>query len=159
MSKNLPLKILLLGTLTALLLTAGAQYVCFGGEELTVKPLSKLADADIPGKILIWLDRGKHDEGYGAFFEEGRLYLAARMGECPTGGYAIYLGNPRMEGDSAVVTVEYQKPSPWDIVIHALTYPRTVSQIVVAKRPKTALFLTPDGAMVARVEVVGLDEE
>lgn len=158
MSKNLPAKILIAGTLATLLLTAGAQFVLFGGEELTVAPLDRLPDSEIPREILIWLDKEKYSEGYGAFFREGDLYLAARMGERPTGGYAVLLCSPRLEKAEAIITAEFKKPKPWDMVTQVLTYPRTVVKIAAAgKCPATALFLAGDGSVLARVEVVRLD--
>ena len=160
MSKKLPAKILIAGTLATLLLTAGAQFILFGGEELAMAPLERLPDSEIPREILIWLDKDKYSEGYGAFYLEGDLYLAARMGQCPTGGYAVLLGNPKLEKAEAEITAEFKKPKPWDMVTQVLTYPRTVVKIAAAgKCPATALFLAADGSVLARVEVSRLDLE
>ena len=160
MPANLPAKILIIGTLATLLLTAGAQFILFGGEELTVAPLEKLPESDIPSEILIWSDRDKHCEGYCAYFLDGYLYFAARMGERPTGGYAIVLGSPKMEKAEAVVTAEFKRPQPWDIVTQVITYPRTVVRIAFAGDcPASALFLAADGSVLARVEVINLDRD
>ncbi|HBI55512.1 MAG TPA: hypothetical protein DG577_08710 [Firmicutes bacterium] len=160
MSKNLPAAVLIAGTLAVLLLTAGAQFILFGGEDLAMKPLEILPDSEVPREILIWLDKDKYSEGYGAFFREGDLFLAVRMGERPTGGYAVFLGNPRLEKAEAVVTAEFRRPKPWDMVTQVLTYPRTVVRIASAGRcPASALFLAVDGSVLARVEVVFLDQE
>ena len=119
-------------------------------------PLERLADSQIPGEILIWLDRGKHDEGFAAFYKEGDLYLAVRKGECPTGGYSVHIGDPKFEAGEAVATVQFQKPNPWDMVTQVLTCPNAVVKIAVGNCPETAVFESAAGKVLARGEVVPL---
>ena len=68
-----------------------AQVVYFGGEELTLLPLEQVASRT-PREILLWLDRDKCSEGYGAFFL-GRS-VGSEDGRVSNGGYAVHLGNP-----------------------------------------------------------------
>lgn len=160
MKKGTPLKLLVAGTLATLLLTVGAQYIVFGGEELTVEPLEEIEAGKIPGPVLLWLDRGKESEGFGAFLDGEDLYLAVRMGQCPTGGYGVLLGDARLENDEAVVTAEFSKPKPWEFVIQVLTYPNTVVKLATGgENPAFARFLGVDGALLAHVAVVDLAEE
>lgn len=122
-------------------------------------PLAKLPDAEIPGAIILQLDRNKKWPGYDAYFDGESLYLAARMGECPTGGYGVYLGDLKLEAE-AFITVEFERPNPWDMVTQALTYPRTVVKIALTQDcPATVVFLAVDGSQLARVEVVKLAGE
>lgn len=160
MSKNIPKLILIVGTMLTLIVTIGAQAVFFGGEELTLLPLEQVAEPELPREILLWLDRDKCSEGYGAFFLGGDLYLAARMGECPTGGYAVRLGSPRMDKSEAVITAAFIRPKPWDMVIQVLTYPRTVVRIAAAGNcPPRVTFMGDDEKVLASVEVARLDGE
>lgn len=160
MSKKIPRLIIIAGTMLTLIVTIGAQVVYFGGEELTLLPLEQVAEPELPREILLWLDRDKCSEGYGAFFLEGDLYLAARMGECPTGGYAVHLGNPHMDKSEAVITASFIRPKPWDMVTHVLTYPRTVVRIAAAgKCPPRVTFIDAGEKVLASVEVARLDEE
>jgi hypothetical protein len=160
MSKNLPTVILIVGTMLTLILTAGAQVVFFGGEELMMLPLQQVAESELPREILLWLDRDKCSEGYSAFFLEGDLYLAARMGECPTGGYIVRLGSPNLEKTEAVIKADFIKPKPWDMVTHVLTYPRTVVRIATAGNcPARATFVGADESTLATVVVERLDRE
>lgn len=159
MSKNLPRLILIVGTMLTLILTIGAQVVYFGGEEFMM-PLEQVAEPELPREILLWLDRDKCSEGYCAFFLEGDLYLAARMGECPTGGYAVRLGSPHMDKAGAVIKASFIRPKPWDMVTHVLTYPRAVVKIAAAGNcPPRATFIGADESILASVEVVKLDQE
>ena len=160
MAKNLPLKVLVAGTVATLLLTIGAHYIVFGGEELAVEPLERIEGGEVPGKVLLWLDRGKMERGYGAFWDGENLFLAVKMGQCPTGGYSVVLGDFKMENDVAVVTTEFLKPNPWDIVIHVLTYPSTVAKLAAGGScPLAASFIGVDGIELARVDITRLDEE
>lgn len=160
MAKNLPLRILIGGTVAVLLFTAAAQFILFGGGELTMVPLDKLPDVEIPGAIILQLDRNKMRPGYDAYFDGESLYLAARMGECPTGGYGVYLGDPRLEEGEAFITVEFERPKPWDMVTQALTYPRTVVKVALTRDcPAAVVFLAVDGSQLARAEVVHLTGE
>lgn len=156
MASNLPLKVLIIGTLAMLAVTAAAQYVYFGGDDLTITPLEQLSAADIPGEILVWIDTNKTSAGYGAFYSEGRLFLAARMGERPTGGYRVLLGDPGLENSEAIVAVEFIAPKPWDFVTQAITYPWAVAEIAIDRSPATALFVDTDGSVLSRVKVVEL---
>jgi hypothetical protein len=152
------LKVLILGTLATLLISMVAQFVFFGGEELSAPPLDKLSSAEMPGKILVWLDQGKGGEGYAAFYQGGDLFLAARLGERPTGGYEVFFSQPRLEQGEAVVTVECTRPKPWDIVVQVLTYPRTAVKISTSQCPDYVRFVTVKDEELARVQVIKLEE-
>ena len=105
-----------------LIVTIGAQVVYFGGEELTLLPLEQVAEPELP-EILLWLDRDKCSEGYGAFFwreictgsEDGRV-SNRRICRSP--------GQPHMDKSEAVITASFIRLKPWDMVTHVLTYPR-----------------------------------
>ena len=159
MKKLLPRKVLGIGIVIVLLIIGGALYFIYFGGESNLEAMESLREAEIPGKVLVWLEEDKHDEGYGAFFSEGYVYLAVRMGERPTGGYTVILGNAQQEGAQVRITVVCKVPKPWDIVTQVITYPRAVVKLACPEPPSTALFLSPSGSVLAQVEVQNLERE
>jgi len=150
-------KILILSTIIVLILVS--WFVCFilGGEKSAMTTMEKLHDSEFPSEILVWLDSDKLSEGYGAFYTDGHIYLAGRMGERPTGGYAILLGDVKQEGAQVIVTVQIKTPKPWDVVTQVITYPHTVTKLACpGEQPESALFMSTVGTVIARVEVKDL---
>lgn len=149
-----------LGIAAALALIVFLFISVLGGETPVMKSSEKVPDSQIPTTILVWLEHNKQDEGYGAFYYDGYLYLAARMGQRPTGGFAVMLGEAELRKEELRVKVDYKVPNPWDMVTQVITYPRTVIRLAHSlEPPHTALFFSTSGSVIARVEVQNLNEE
>ncbi len=129
-----------------------------GGEKQEMEGLKGLSVEEIPGPVHNWLNRNNEHEGYGAFYSEGRLYLVAKLGQRPTGGYTVLLGDVQL-GAQATVRVKEVAPKPWDIVIQVLTYPRTVAKIKCPEKPETVTFFSAANSVIAKVTVENLDTE
>lgn len=119
-----------------------------------MEPMPSLSDVEIPPDILLWLEDNRETEGYGAFFREGTIFVAARMGMRPTGGYSVVLGEPKVDSESLKIKIEFLSPNPWDIVTQAITYPYAVVAVDAAgNRPGKAHFYGPGGGIIATVPV------
>lgn len=152
-------KRLLLTVLIVILVAVPVLIIALGGSEPEMEINKRLPDRDIPTPILAWLEDNKSNEGFGAFYYQGYFYFAARLGEKPTGGYSVLLGEAKVTGSEASVLVDYKSPSPWDLVTQVITYPRTVIRLAYkGEAPETALFLSTGGAEIAKVGVEVLDE-
>ena len=125
--------------------------------ESPMKVKEKLSDKEVPLEVLAWLESERHREDYGAFFLEGQIYLAAKMGERPTGGFAINLGNIEIEDGAVIVRVEFESPSPWDMVTQAFTYPRAIVRVSSPNPPEHAIFRTKSNSVIAKVATRNLD--
>lgn len=152
-------KLLLAGLAAIVIVAVPVLIIALGGGEPEMEINKRLSDRDIPTPILVWLEGNKSSEGFGAFYYQGFFYFAARMGEKPTGGYSILLGEANLTGSEASVFVDYKCPSPWDMVTQVITYPRTVIRLAhTGDAPETALFLSPSGDEITRVGVEVFDE-
>ena len=142
-----------------LIFSVVALPAMLGGEEYIMEEMERIGDKDIPAAVYLWLEENKDVEGYGAFYSQGHIYLAARMGRRPTGGYSVLLGD--VQGDESVtVKVQHNSPKPWDIVTQVITYPRTVAKVqCYDEPPTTAIFLGIGDTVLANVAVVHVDAD
>lgn len=153
-------KIILIVVLAAVVLAVATVILpsVLGGETFTVAELERLADKDIPTAVYLWLEENKHSEGFGAFYSQGWVYLAVRMGQRPTGGYSVHLGDAQANGD-ITVKVHYKTPKPWDMVTQVITYPRTAVKVECPEGPpRAAIFLSVKDAVLAKVDIINLDD-
>jgi len=152
--------IILISILAIAIGTAIILPFAMGGEEPVMEELAKLTEKDIPTQVYAWLNQDREREGYAAFFLEDNLYLAARLGQRPTGGYAVLLGDAVLEGNEVRVRVQLKSPKPWDMVTQVITYPRTVVKIDCGgSMPANVLFLSSGNTVLAKVPIVNLREE
>lgn len=114
--------------------------------------LSALPNPEIPQPIYLWLVTDQEAPGYAAFYEEGALYLAVKLGQRPTGGYSVVLGDIEL-GEPVAVRVEEKAPKPWEIVTQVITYPWTVAKVSCPQQPQAVIFLSRSGAVLAKVPV------
>ena len=57
------------------------------------------------------------------------IYLVVNAGEKQTGGYKIMLETIKNHDDTLMISVEVEEPSPEDMVIQVLTYPRLIIKL------------------------------
>lgn len=152
-------KLIIAGIVAILVIAVPVLIFVLGGSDQVMAVNEKVPDRDIPTAILVWLDENMHTEGYGAFYTEGYFYFVARMGQKPTGGFSVSLGEASLTRGEAVVKVEFDSPNPWDIVTQVITYPRMVVRLAYSPEPpENAMFISPRGSVIARVKVVNLDQ-
>ncbi len=145
-------KIILLAAVLLLIAASAATAVALTREEMV--PLPPLSDVETPEDILLWLEDNRQTEGYGAFYRDGVVYVAARMGMRPTGGYSVKLGNAETDADMITVVVEFVSPSPTDMVTQVITYPYKIVAIDVGQlQPEKVHYYGPGGGVVATVPV------
>lgn len=118
--------------------------------------LAKLPEEEIPASICRWLVADEDSLGYGAFYGEGYLYLAVKLGRRPTGGYAVLLGDVQLNIQTTV-GVQKKAPGPCDMVAQVITYPRTAVRIECSEQPETVIF-TEGNTVIAKVAVLNLDK-
>lgn len=151
-------KKLIIITVVTVLGLAVLILAIFGGEKLEMEEIKGLPTEEIPGPVHNWLNRNIEHERYGAFYGEGHLYLVVKLGQRPTGGYTVLLGDVQL-GAQATVRVKEVAPKPWDFVTQVLTYPRTVSRVQCPQRPETVTFYGVANSVLAKVAVEDLHTE
>ncbi len=145
-------KTIVIAVAVLLIAASAATAVALAREEMT--PLPTLSDGEIPEDILLWMEDNKQTEGYGAFYRDGVVYITARMGMRPTGGYSVKLGNAEMDDEMITVVVEFVSPRPTDVVTQAITYPYKVVAVEVGDlHPEKVHYYGPGGGVVATVPV------
>jgi len=145
-------KIILLVAVLLLIVASAATAVALTREEMV--PIPPLSDVETPQDILLWLEDNRMTEGYGAFYRDGVVYVAARMGMRPTGGYSVKLGNADVDADMITLVAEFVSPAPTDMVNQVITYPYTVVAIDVGRlQPEKVHYYSPGGGVVATVPV------
>jgi len=143
--------------LVLLVLGGGVYMYLQGGEDM--EAMEPLDSKDIPKEVLIWLDLDKTNSGYAAFYGQGSLFLAVKLGQRPTGGYSVTIGDCKQEDCRVTVCVQENKPSPWDMVTQVLTYPSGVASFECHEPPEIVCFTTKSGSVLAQVPVEKLGTE
>lgn len=133
-------------------------FIIWGGEKPKMEELKRLSAEEIPSPVHNWLNINKEHEGYGAFYGEGHLFLAVKLGQRPTGGYAVLLGDIQ-PGAQTTVRVQEVAPKPWDFVTQVITYPRAVAGVQCPQRPDTVTFYNVTNSVLAKVTVENLQTE
>ncbi|MTI94275.1 MAG: protease complex subunit PrcB family protein [Firmicutes bacterium] len=154
--RGIPMKWRITGSLALVVaLLVVLSVTAFGGSEPMIEDkLDCLPDGDIPPQLLLWLDANRAQSGYNAFLVDGAIYLTVRAGEKPTGGYRVELGDLDYTDTGVKVSVEFVAPKPWDMVTQVISYPHAVIACGSAGDiPETALFVNPQGAVLATVSV------
>ena len=139
-----------------LLVLALILYGKGGGGSMEV--LSALPNSEIPQAIHLWLVTNEADPGFAAFYAEGTLYLAVKLGQRPTGGYSVLLGDVELS-EPVTVRVEEKSPKPWAIVTQVITFPRTVVEVSCPRQPQSVIFFSKSNSVLAKVAVHNLETE
>src|SRR5690554_4750052 len=115
-------------------------------------PMPSLSDVEIPPDILLWLEDNRETEGYGGFYRDGTVFIAARMGMKPTGGYSVKLGEGEMDSEAVTIRIEFISPQPWDMVTQAITYPHAIVAVdAQGMQPERVHFVGAKGGIIATV--------
>lgn len=153
-------KKLLVGGALFLVLLLATMIKVLGGGESAMERGTGLTESQVPSEIILWIAENRTVPGYDAFSLEDAVYMVVRLGQRPTGGYAVYLGEAELEGRTLYVKVEVVEPKPWDMVTQALTYPTAVAGMRIdGQLPETVVFLDLQGGTIARVPVKALYPE
>jgi hypothetical protein len=151
-------KKLLAGAAMATVLLLATVIKVLGGGESAMERGAGLSESQVPSQIILWIAENRKVPGYDAFSLGDAVYMVVRLGQRPTGGYAVYLGEAELDGRTLYVKVEVVEPRPWDMVSQALTYPTAVAGMRIdGHLPEAVVFLDLHGGVLARIPVQALE--